>query len=100
MEQQLNAQFRYNTITMRPLMGARTVSEAIEQFGKIIGIKLVPESEAETTIEKIKSEAEYWKQQYELWHHDFEVLHKAEEGLAAKYRTLANIVKPIKDIEL
>lgn len=88
-EQQLNAQFRYNTITMRPLMGARTVSEAIEQFGKIIGIKLVPESEAE-----------YWGKQYELLHHDFEVLHKAEEELAAKYRELANIVKPIKDIEL
>lgn len=89
MEQQLNAQFRYNTITMRPLMDAKTVSEAIEQFGKIIGIKLVPESEAE-----------YWKQQYKLWYHDFEVLHKAEEELAAKYRKLTNIVKPIKDIDL
>lgn len=100
MEQQLNSQFRYNLIEMRPLMSAKTVSEAIEQFGKIIGIKLVPELEAETAIENVKSEAEHWKQQYELWKHDFDVLHIANAELTAKYRTLSDIVKPIKDIEL
>lgn len=84
-----NTKFTYNLIAMRPMIGAKTVKEAIEAFSTIIGIPLVPKSEKEQ-IEK----------QYELAKHDYEIMCKAEEKISIKYRTLCEIVKPIKDIEL
>lgn len=84
-----NTKFTYNLITMRPMMDAKTVKEAIEAFSTIIGIPLVQKSEKDK-IEK----------QYELAKHDYEIIRKAEEKISSKYRMLCEIVKPIKDLEL
>ena len=95
-----NTKFTYNLIAMRPMMGAKTVKEAIEAFSTIIGIPLVPKSEKEQIEKQYKSEKEKLEKQYELAKHDFEIMRKAEEKISSKYRTLCEIVKPIKDIEL